>query len=165
MPYNSKFKPSDMSAADLLKYMKKGSSVISESWPESPWRRNYLIFRCDIGREYLEIKESLINELLSAKKIRKVSAPRWLNDQFDTYHLMIVQNATELLEFLKQDAILISRWVYGRRINNLKLSTGENLTVQYSNIQSLLKHGKIRSVLLSGDNYDYYLVKPQCPTI
>jgi len=73
--------------------------------------------------------------------------------------------AQQLLEHLENGARLISRWRYGKRINNLKLSTGESLTVQYSNIQSLLKHGKIYSIPLSGDNYDYDLVKPQCPTI
>jgi hypothetical protein len=69
-------------------------------------------------------------------------------------------NAQELLQHLEDGATLKSRWRYGKRVNTLRLSNGETMTVQYSNIYSLLKHHKLASILYSGDNYDYYLVKP-----
>jgi hypothetical protein len=69
-------------------------------------------------------------------------------------------NAKELLQHLENGATLKSRWIRGKRINTLRLSDGEIMLVQYSNITSLHKHGKLFIMPYSGNNYDYYLVKP-----
>lgn len=70
-------------------------------------------------------------------------------------------NAQELLGHLQAGATLKSRWRYGKNIHQLRLSNGDVLNVQKSNVHSLLKHGKIRSIPFSGDNYDYYLVSAE----
>jgi hypothetical protein len=168
MPYSSISAPSrgllTITAQQLFKLLQQGAILQSV---HNPFEQSYiheLITRIPDGRVYQRISVDLINELLSQHKIRRTEYRPWNGAVNYFYNLMIVCNAVELLELMQTGAILTSRWRYGKRINNLKLPTGESLTVQYSNVQSLLKHGKIYSIPLSGDNYDYYLVKPPCPT-
>lgn len=67
--------------------------------------------------------------------------------------------ARDLLMHLQNGAMLETRWTYGKRLNRLKLPTGENLYIQHSNISALIKTGALRSIAMSGDNYLYRLVE------
>lgn len=69
-------------------------------------------------------------------------------------------NCKTVLKHLENGAQLRSRWSYGQRLNSLYLASGETLYIQYSNISALIKAGKLRSISMSGDNYNYYLVNP-----
>lgn len=69
--------------------------------------------------------------------------------------------AKDLLDYLQNGATLESRWVYGKRLNRLKLPADGTLYIQYSNILALIKAGVLLSIALSGDNYLYRLAKTQ----
>lgn len=69
--------------------------------------------------------------------------------------------AKDLLSHLQNGATLESRWVYGKRLNRLKLPAGDTLYIQRSNVSALIKAGALLSIALSGDNYLYRLAEAQ----
>lgn len=66
-------------------------------------------------------------------------------------------NSKILLEHLQNGAKLKTRWRYGKRFNELRLSTGDVHNIQYSAIKGLFKANKIHAIDYGGGNYDYYL--------
>lgn len=68
-------------------------------------------------------------------------------------------NAETLLDYLQQGAKLKSWWVNGKCVHSIRLSSGEVIYTQRSNISALVKRGFVRSIAFSGDNYEYYLVE------
>lgn len=145
----------------LFKHIQHGDKLQSI---HNPFERSYvheLLVKRDKQVQYFRVPIEIINELLSQRKIRRTECHKWVGAVDYHYHLMIVRDSSELLEFLKNGAVLTTRWRYGKRINTLSLPNGENLKVQLSNIQALQKSKSIYSILLSGDNYDYYLVNNQ----
>lgn len=70
-------------------------------------------------------------------------------------------NARELLEHMRNGAIVRIRWQYGKQINSVCLPTGETLPTQMSNIHALIKQHKIIGIPYSGDNYDYFYAEAQ----
>jgi len=69
--------------------------------------------------------------------------------------------AKDLLSHLQNGATLDSRWVYGKRLNRLKLPADGTLYIQHSNISALIKAGALYGIALSGDNYLYRLAGTQ----
>lgn len=65
--------------------------------------------------------------------------------------------AQDLLAYLQNGATLDSKWICGKRLNRLKLPTGDVLYIQRSNISALIKTDVLFSIPLSGDNYLYGL--------
>ena len=66
-------------------------------------------------------------------------------------------NCKTLLVYLEDGAKLRTIWRYGKRLNELHLSSGEYIYVQRSNISALIKAGTLRSILFSGNEFEYYL--------